>query len=138
MKPRSLIGLFLAGLALAVAAVATRAETTSDGKQWAIVNFPEKIVVNGRMLVGAYAVVHDDAKMARGEPCTTFYRFNAKKGPGQAAVSFHCIPAARAVAATATLTTKPAGLPWSRYGARTELVEYQFAGDAEGHGVPLF
>ena len=31
--------------------------------------------------MGPYLIVHDDAKMERGEPCTTFYRFDPAKGP---------------------------------------------------------
>jgi hypothetical protein len=89
-------------------------------KQSAIINFMSTVLVNRTLVSGPVLVVHDDAKMARGEPCTTFYRFDPAEGPKEALVSFHCKP----------MTTVTTDLGVKR------LVEYQIAGDSEAHGVP--
>jgi hypothetical protein len=65
-------------------------------------------------------------------PCTTFYRFDSKKGPQEGVLSFHCLPRQRKVVDQTTLAIVPArtinDLP--------SLTEYQFAGDPEAHEVP--
>jgi hypothetical protein len=103
----------------------------TDGKQWAIVNFTDTIRVNGRFVAGPVLIVHDLKKMADGQPCTTFYRFDPAEGPKAELVSFHCIPrrAQKRLAETMlkTVTIEP--------GVKT-LVEYQIAGDNEAHGIP--
>ena len=45
-------------------------------KQWTIVNFADPVLVKGRFVMGPVLIVHDSAKMAKGEPCTTFFRFD--------------------------------------------------------------
>ena len=83
--------------------------------------------------MGPYLVVHDEAKMARGEPCTSIYPLERLKGVGEgAAVSFHCIPRTRQVVEKFTITTD-----WDDAHGMNTMTEYQFAGDAEGHGVPM-
>jgi hypothetical protein len=100
-------------------------------KQWAIANFAAPVLVARTLVSGMVLIVHDDVRMAQGEPCTTFYRFDPVEGTKEALVSFHCKPRrARQVEAT-TLTTEPADLGLRR------LVEYQISGDTEAHGVPL-
>jgi hypothetical protein len=110
---------------------ATHAATqTSAHEQWSIVNFADTVVVNRKFVVGPVLIVHDDEKMARGEPCTTFYRLDPAEGPKEALVSFHCTPRrAKRVDAT-TFTTADSGVGVKR------IVEYQLAGDDEAHGVP--
>lgn len=100
--------------------------------RWAIVNIQDPMRVGDKVLMGRYLIVHDDTKMARGEPCTTIYRFD-NSGTRREVVAFHCVPAQRAAADRFTFTLRPTGK-----GRLTpvELVEYQFAGDTEGHGVP--
>lgn len=105
------------------------ANLTAD-KQWSVVNFRDTVRVNGRFVVGQVLIVHDTKKMANGEPCTTFYRFDPADGPQEALVSFHCKPrhANRTEATTLkTITVEP--------GVK-KLVEYQIAGDDEAHGIP--
>ena len=65
------------------------------GQQSAIVAFERPTWVADQMLIGTYVIVHDEDKMARGEPCTTFYRVGERNRPGDAVVSFRCIPHAR-------------------------------------------
>jgi len=107
----------------------SEAATVTATKQWSIVNLAEPMLVNRTFVSGPVLIVHDDAKMARGEPCTTFYRFEPGVGPKEELVSFHCKPRRGHVAATTTLTT-------SKDLGPLRLVEYQLGGDSEAHGVP--
>ena len=77
--------------------------------------------------------VHDEERMARGEPCTTIRLFEPGSGPTESLVSFHCIPTRRPVARAFTIRTRPN----TADGFGCVLTEYQFAGDSDGHGVPL-
>ena len=115
----------------------------SPVRQWAIVNFDKTTDVSGTLLnAGEYLIVHDAEKMARGEACTTFYRFGeAGNGAQEEAVSFHCIPRERDVAdkTTLTLTPVPGDTHGCTYGwgwTMNKLTAYQFAADSEEHGVP--
>jgi hypothetical protein len=130
MKSRVLLGVLLA-VVFSAGTFATRGDQAGPNRRWALVNFVDPVRVSGQLLMGPYLIIHDDARMARGEACTSFYRFDPKTGPKEEAVSFHCTPQERAVCANATLTVvrDPDTLIQN-------LTEYQFAGDAEGHGVP--
>ena len=75
--------------------------------------------------------VHDDEKMARGEPCTSVHRFEPGKGLGEEIVAFHCKP--RWTRAPGQFTTATA----SRPDGPPVMTEYQFAGDEEAHGIPV-
>ena len=132
MRSRILFGVLLVLGLLSPATFATSGARVSPVRQWAIVNFDRTTAVSGALLnAGQYVVVHDDAKMARGEPCTTFYSFGESgNGAQEEAVSFHCIPREREVAGKTTLTLTT--MSWTM----DKLTEYQFAGDSEGHGVP--
>jgi hypothetical protein len=95
------------------------------------VNLKDTTWIAGSFVSGPVIFVHDDAKMARGEPCTGVYRFVPGKGPGEEIVSFHCAP--RWGQAPGRFTTVVA-----RDVVRGRvLTEYQFAGDAEAHRVPM-
>jgi len=102
----------------------------STDKQWSIVNFRDPVRVKGELVMGPVLLVHDNAKMAAGEPCTTFYQLDRTRGPKDAIVSFHCIPRRAGSVAATTLTTIPAELGCKR------LIEFQIAGDSEAHGIP--
>jgi hypothetical protein len=81
--------------------------------------------------MGPVVFEHDDAKMARGEPCTTVYQYDAKQqARGKVIVEFMCAPKIREVTKEfeARCIKAPAG--------PNRLVEYQFKGDTEAHGVP--
>ena len=98
-------------------------------KQSALTNFDQAVVLHGVTLKGEYLFVHDDAAMQRGEACTYVYEGNAPI-PRKLVVSFHCVPVQRAKAKhfiVRSVETLP-GI--------TELQEFQFAGDTEGHAVP--
>ncbi len=126
--------IFVGALLLVGAMVGTSASNGTHGathKQWAIVNFGDPVRLQNRVLMGSYLIVHDDAKMARGEPCTSIYRFDPARGPQETEAEFMCQPVQREICAKTTMAVAydPA------LGIR-KLTEYQFAGDTEAHGVP--
>jgi len=127
MRSRIIVGAFLLVGALSAAMLANGNAT----KQWSIVNFPEPVQVVDQIVMGPVLIVHDDVKMAEGAPCTTFYRFDPKRGPREELVSFHCKPVQREVVTQTTFTTASIGVGCKR------LTEYQIAGDSEAHGIPL-
>lgn len=132
MKPQLVLaGLVLVG-ALAPATLATTEDRSSSRHQTAIVTFDRPTWVATKILTGTYIIVHDDDQMIQGGPCTTLYRVGTRTHPLEEAVSFHCIPLERKTAPrfTTTVDSNPA------LGMDT-LLEYQFAGDSEGHGVPI-
>ena len=107
-------------------------------QQSSMVHLLAPTLVSGTLLrAGEYTIVHDEDKMARGGPCTTFYCVDTA-GRLMDAVSFHCRPVAREPVASTTLSIVIAS-PEERGGADSpveKLIEYQFAGEREGHGVP--
>ena len=124
----------LTALVLVGALVPATFATTGGGisHQSAIVNFEHPTWVVNAMLVGTYVIVHDDGRMVRGEPCTALYRVLTGTAPLAEVVSFHCIPRERNVAPNFTTTVERN----PTLGTDT-LIEYQFAGDSEAHGVPI-
>jgi hypothetical protein len=124
MRSRIFVGsLFLAG------AVAATTNATPAVK-WAAVNLKDTTMIAGAFVAGPVVFVHDDARMARGEPCTSVHRYDPAKGAGEEIVAFHCKPrwTTAPKTFTAATTSRPDGPP--------VLTEYQFAGDEEAHGVP--
>jgi hypothetical protein len=97
----------------------------------AVVRFMKPTIIAGAAVMGPVVFEHDDARMARGEACTKVYRYDAKnETAGALLVEFMCAPKERELAKdfSATCVKAPAG--------PDRLVEYQFAGETEGHGVP--
>jgi len=126
------------GALLVVAFIAAGTLTASGDsfvgakKQWTIVNFVDPVLVKGQFVMGPVMILHDSEKMAKGEPCTSFYRFDKARGPQEELVSFHCRPRFTDDKAGATSIVTTLTDPGCR-----KLVEYQIAGDAEAHGVPV-
>jgi hypothetical protein len=106
--------------------------TTSTGRRWTVVRIADPVMVGREILMGTYLIIHDEAKMAKGEPCTTIYRFDPKTGPKEQVVAFMCLPHRGVASATNTLTVR-SGNGWLDVGV---LQAYGFAGDDEKHGVP--
>lgn len=132
MRSRIVVGVFLLIALVGAGTLAARGNSyVGSDKQWAIVNFLDPVSVNGEFMMGPVLIVHDSAKMARGESCTTFYRFDPARGPKEALVSFHCNPK-QSYGVDATTLTMVSIIP----GACKKLVEFQIAGDAEAHGIP--
>jgi len=113
-----------------ISGIASSGDGVGPSKRWAIVTLTDPVLLGDQFLMGTYLVVHDEEKMARGEPCTSIYRFDRQHGPAEEVIAFHCVPTAREVCAKTTLTVEERGRDIPR------LTEYQFAGDSEGHGVP--
>ena len=131
MRARIIVGVAVVIVALGVGALASRAGDVTSSRQWTIVNFPDAVQVKDTLIMGPVLIVHDSEKMARGEPCTTFYRFDAARGQQEPLVSLHCKPRMTDKPASATQIVTTLDDPACR-----KLVEYQVAGDAEAHGVP--
>ena len=128
MRTRIIVGLAL----LFVVGVGTLGARPTVGvdKQWTVTNFPDPVLVKRVVISGPVVIVHDSEKMARGEACTTFYRFKPGVGPQEELVSFHCQPRQTGMATETMFTTirTDAGCK--------QLIEYQIAGTDEAHGVP--
>src|SRR5262245_19156113 len=129
MRARIIVGVAVVAL-LGVGTFASRAGDVAGSRQWTIVNFPDPVLVKDEIVIGPVLIVHDSAKMARGEACTTFYRFEPGKGPKEEIVSFHCHPTVRTAATETTFTYVTSPIRCKR------LTEYQIGGETKGHGVP--
>jgi hypothetical protein len=131
MRLRILVGALLI-VVLAAGAMAASGDPATPSRQWAVAYLTQPTLLGLTIVQGPVLFTHDNAKMARGEPCTTVYLFEPAKGPAQEVWSFHCIPTPRKVASKFTITTHPN----TDLGYGCVLTSYQFAGDAEAHGVP--
>ena len=132
MKTRIIVGALIVVGLLGVGTFASRGGADVSGsRQWTLVNFVEPVSVLGNLVMGPVMIVHDEEKMAGGEACTTFYRFDPSRGPREEIVSFHCTPIQRTVASATTLTVAK-----SPDAVCKKLVEYQIAGDSEAHAIP--
>ncbi len=129
MRSRTIVG-SLTCLAILALAYTVSARAAASAVKWALVNMTETTWIAGRFVSGPVMFEHDDARMARGEPCTRVLRFLPGKGPAEELVAFHCKP--RWGQAPAQFKAATDRLP---DGMRV-LTEYQFAGDEEAHGVP--
>jgi hypothetical protein len=131
MRTRIIAGVIaLTALAGAGTLIAGGVDFVGLDKQWAITNFSDPVLVATKIVMGPVLIVHDSTKMARGEACTTFYRFKPGVGAQEAIVSFHCRPRQATLVETTTFNTV-----MTEPGCR-RLVEYQIGGDSEAHGVP--
>jgi hypothetical protein len=132
MRSLVLFGTLLVVGALTTGTVATSGDRIASMRQWAIVYLTEPTLVGSTIVQGPVVITHDGTKMARGEPCTTVQLFEPKRGPVEEVASFHCIPTPRPVVQKFTIQTRPN----VALGFGCVLTEYQFAGEAEAHGVP--
>jgi hypothetical protein len=94
-----------------------------------VVSFRNPVVVGDRILMGKYVIEHDTDRMARGRPCTFIYAYGDMRLP---TVAFHCTHLKRAYHGQASVT-----LVADHSAGLKRLVEFQFAGEAAGHGVPV-
>jgi hypothetical protein len=129
--PHSTARLLLLGLVVAASLPAWASGNAS--RQWAITYLREPTLIGATIVQGPVMFVHDNEKMARGEPCTSVQLFDPERGAIEEIAAFHCIPTPRKVVSTFTVRTRPN----VEIGYGCVLTEYQFAGDAEGHGVPV-
>lgn len=128
-----LLTLILAStLVLASNAWAAQDPEPAPAREYAKVTFHSPVKIGDRVLMGTYIIEHDMERMARGEPCTHIYNVNDRRLP---VVAFHCTHLERPTndAPTAKVTLRRIPDATSRI---FELVEFQYAGSADGHGVP--
>lgn len=119
------------GLVL-IAAVTVLTAGAVPTRKYALVRFTTPTVVAGALVMGTVVFEHDDSAMARGESCTTVYSYDTLKDEqGKPIVAFMCEPRQRSLATKFEATCSRTFVS----GPHT-LLEYQFAGDTEGHGVP--
>jgi hypothetical protein len=132
MQSRILVGTLVLLGVLGAGPVATSGDGLAPARQRAIAYLTEPTLIGSTIVQGPVLFTHDNAKMARGEPCTTVHLFDPSKGRDEEIASFHCIPTPRKVVHKFTITTRSN----TALGYGCVLTEYQFAGDSEGHGVP--
>ncbi len=116
---------------LAALAVTAGLSSAAATREWACVNFREPVQIGKYFLMGPHLIVHDQDKMAQGQPCTYIYEGNQPR-PEKLVVSFHCRPIARNAASLFTISVRRSPDVLAILG----LQEFQFAGSSEGHGVP--
>jgi hypothetical protein len=91
--------------------------------------FDKPTKIGDRILMGRYLIEHDNARMARGWPCTYLYDADDPRLP---VVAFRCRHLDRPAPAQPTLIVRSVkNVPGMR-----ELVAFQFAGEVGAHGVP--
>ena len=128
MRTKILIGTLVLGGALAASTLGA-----VPVRNAAVVKFIRPTIIAGTFVLGTVVLEHDDAKMARGEPCTTVYHYNPNTNErGKVIVDFMCLPRARPLATKFEVTSVNT-VSWP-----DRLTEYQFAGEREGHGVPAW
>jgi len=126
MKRLLIAASMLAALTITVGAFVTHAEAEAKKNERATIEFTQAVKLLNVVLKGEYLVVHDEAKMAKGEDCT--YLYDAK---GKLVVSFHCTPVERPKSDRFRVVTRrldPSGM--------SEVIEIQFAGSTEAHLTP--
>ena len=122
------IGVLVAAAGFVISASGS---TAAPALKWAAVNLTDTTMIAGSYVSGPVVFVHDDARMARGEACTSVHRYEPGKGLGEELVGFHCTPrwGKAPDKFTKAITRRPDGPP--------VMTEYQFAGDEEAHQIPI-
>ena len=118
------------GAALVISVLAASTLEAVPTRRAAAVRFLKPTAIAGAFVLGTVVIEHDDEKMARGEPCTTVYRYKSDAEYGDPIVSFMCTPEHRPLAEKFEATlVKTVSWP-------DRLLEFQLPGEREGHGVP--
>ena len=121
------------GITLGVAATAAAQDPEpAPGREYAKVTFTSPVKIGARVLMGTYVIEHDEERMAKGGPCTHIYNIDDRRLP---VVAFHCVHIDRPSNDTANATVTLRRL-YDQPSPMFELLEFQFAGSAAGHGVP--
>lgn len=112
-------------------AAAPKSKAEGPSKELAVVEFAQTVKLQGVLLRGEYVIVHDEERMARGEPCTWIYRSDKGK-EGELIASFHCVHVERAKAKNFVVRFQTRNTPYDT----PEILEFQFAGSTASHRVP--
>jgi hypothetical protein len=121
---------YLVGAVLIAGALGASTVGAVPTRRSAVVRFLRPTIIAGSFVIGTVVIEHDDAKMASGQPCTTVYRYKSDNELGEPLVSFMCMPQDRPLA-TKFEATLIQNISWP-----DRLIEYQIAGEHEGHGIP--
>jgi len=127
MKRLVLTVAILGALAFGSGPLLTGNKAQAATTERAVVEFTQTVKLLDVFLRGEYVVIHDDSKMAQGEPCLSIYR-NGE--PDNLIVAFHCKPIERTQVEQFTIRTSRRAwfdLP--------EILEIQFAGSTKAHLV---
>jgi hypothetical protein len=127
MKRLVLAVAILGTLAFGSGPLLTGSKVQAATTERAVVEFTETVKLLDVFLRGEYLVIHDDSKMAQGEPCLKVYR---NGDPDNLIIAFHCKAIARDKAEQFTIRTSRRAwfdLP--------EVLEIQFAGSTTAHSV---
>ena len=130
MKRLGLLIFALFGFVMLSGSLST-ASTATTLRESAVAEFAQSVKLGNVLLRGEYLFVHDEERMAKGQPCT--YVYSGKElDEAMLVASFHCIHTDREMVSEFTPTiikrTTPSDVP--------ELREIQFAGSKDGHRVP--
>ena len=106
--------------------VGSRAQASANER--AVVSFSQPVKLLNVILRGDYLIIHDDSRMAQGEPCLYIYN---NQEPDKLVVAFHCTPATRDKADHFIIRTSRGA--WFEL---PEVREIQFAGSTTAHRVP--
>lgn len=94
----------------------------------AVVEFNDTVRLLNVFLRGKYLVVHDDSRMAEGQPCLSIYD---GRNRDRLVVAFHCKPVTRPKADHFTVVATRRS--WFEV---PEVLEIQFTGTTNAHQVP--
>ncbi len=103
---------FVVAAVFVAAALGSGAPAAGDAervalRQSATVFIAEPTLIGNTIVTGPVLFVHDDGKMARGEPCTSVRLVDPASGPTEEIAAFHCIPRRGSIVNRFTLTTVP-------------------------------
>ena len=105
---------------------ATAVKAATDER--AVVEFNDTVRLVNVFLRGKYLIVHDDSKMAAGDPCLSVYD---GRDQDRLVVAFHCTPVARPKTDNFRVVASRRG--WFEV---PEVLEIQFPGSVKAHQVP--
>jgi len=129
---RIIFAILLATAVTTGIAMAQNKKACAPRHESAVVEFPQTVMVNAVFLRGSYLVIHDEARMAKGENCTYIYEYTDKQ-QGRLVTSFHCTPVERERVSQFTVLLAPLG---QSPGGIRRVTAIQFAGSTEAHQLP--
>lgn len=131
MKRIVFASIMLSGLLVLGAGLWPSSTKAAPRRESAVVEFAQSVKLGGVLLRGEYLIVHDEEKMALGEPCTYVYS-GRQANEKNLVVAFHCIHVERDRATAFKVTFAQRRPPYDL----PEIKEFQFAGSKDGHQVP--
>ncbi len=130
MKRIALTVLLLGAVVLFGNAFAKTGSAGAPRREKQVVEFNNTVRLHGALLKGRYLIVHDEEKMARGEPCTYVYSGKTER-PENLVVAFHCEHVERAIVKGFRMVINNQHDSYST----PEVLEFQFANSTAGHRV---